>query len=119
VNALVAWIRCVFNIAPNCDDHTKNLAFIMDEMGQWRLSPAYDVCFSHNPAPDKWTRQHQMLVAGKGHGITRGDLLELGSKFGVNQPKVLFEKVIDAVRQWPYFARKAEVAHIAAYQELL
>jgi len=120
-----AWIRCVFNIAArNCDDHTKNLAFIMDEMGQWRLSPAYDVCFSHNPAPDKWTRQHQMLVAGKGHGITRGDLLELGSKFGVNQPKVLFEKVIDAVRQWPHFARKAEVAeaevaHIAAYQELL
>jgi serine/threonine-protein kinase HipA len=120
-----AWLRCVFNIvAKNCDDHTKNLAFIMDEMGQWGLAPAYDVCFSHNPAPDKWTRQHQMLVAGKGHGITRDDLLELGSKFGVNRPKVLFEKVIDAVRQWPRFAGKAEVAeaevkHIAAYQELL
>lgn len=120
-----AWIRCIFNIAArNCDDHTKNLAFIMDEAGQWRLSPAYDVCFSHNPAPGKWTRQHQMLVAGKAQGITRDDLLELGRKFGVNQPKALFEKVIDALKQWPRYASEAgvaevEVAHIAAYQELL
>ena len=47
----------------------------------------------------------------------------MGLKFGVNQPKVLFEKVIDAVKQWPRFAKKAEVAeaevkHIATYQEL-
>ena len=65
-----------------------------------------------------------MLVAGKAQGITRDDLLELGRKFGVNQPKALFEKVIDALKQWPRYASEAgvaevEVAHIAAYQELL
>ena len=40
------WRRCVFNVLiKNCDDHTKNLAFLMDSLGQWGLAPAYDVCF--------------------------------------------------------------------------
>src|SRR4030066_36105 len=42
----------------------------------------------------------------------------------MNQAKALFEKVIDALKQWPRYASEAgvaevEVAHIAAYQELL
>jgi len=45
--------RMLFNIiARNQDDHTKNISFLMGKDGQWRLSPAYDVSYSHNP---RWT----------------------------------------------------------------
>ncbi len=105
-----AWLRCVFNVAAvNCDDHTKNLAFMMNEGGSWSLTPAYDMCYAHNPAVGKWTRQHQMRVGEKVRDITRQDLLALADKFSVNQPKVLFDKVVDAVARWPVFARQAGV----------
>ena len=42
--------RMVFNVvARNQDDHTKNISFLMDRDGRWRLSPAYDVTYAHNP----------------------------------------------------------------------
>lgn len=119
------WRRCVFNVLiRNCDDHTKNLAFLMDSNGQWSLAPAYDVCFAHNPAQGKWTRQHQMLVAGKAQGITRGDLLQLGTHFDINRPEDKFELMQDVVRRWPEFAAQAgvklkEVGYIGGLQELL
>ena len=43
--------RMVFNIiGRNQDDHTKNIAFLMNPHGQWKLSPAFDVMHSYNPA---------------------------------------------------------------------
>ena len=118
-----AWLRCAFNIAAvNCDDHTKNLAFLMGPSGTWTLSPAFDMCFSHNPAPDRWTRQHQMLLGGKAWGVTGEDLLAVASDFGINRPKVLLQQVVDAVKQWPMRAREAgvdpaEIARIGALQD--
>lgn len=118
-----AWLRCAFNVAAvNCDDHTKNLAFLMDRSGQWALAPAFDMCFSHNPAPDRWTRQHQMLLRGKAWDITRQDLIAVASDFGINRPKVLLQRVIDAVARWPTLAREAgvdagEITRIGAIQD--
>jgi hypothetical protein len=105
-----AWLRCAFNIAAvNCDDHTKNLAFLMEPSGAWRLSPAFDTCFAHTPLPGKWTRQHQMLVGGKGWNITDEDLIALAKTFHVRRPHLLLERVIDAVNRWPQYGRKAGV----------
>ena len=40
----------VFNIvARNQDDHVKNIAFLMDQSGEWSLSPAFDMTYSFNP----------------------------------------------------------------------
>lgn len=105
-----AWLRCVFNVAAvNCDDHTKNLAFLMDETGRWSLAPAFDMCFSHNPAADRWTRQHQMLVRGKAWDIGAAEVLSLAEEFQVRRPKVLLTRVVDAVRAWPKYAKDAGV----------
>jgi serine/threonine-protein kinase HipA len=105
-----AWIRCAFNVvAVNCDDHTKNLAFLLNDKNQWALAPAYDVCFSHNPGKDKWTRQHQMLVNGKAWNITAQDMLALAAKYGVRNSRMLLSRVIDAVGRWPEFAKDAGV----------
>ncbi len=117
-----AWLRCAFNIAAvNCDDHTKNLAFMLDPAGTWTLAPAYDTCFSHNPAIGKWTRQHQMLVGGKAWDITAGDLLELANAFDIRRPRDLLAGLTDAIARWPEFAHQAgvpaaEIARIQAYQ---
>lgn len=36
--------RMVFNVmARNHDDHTRNIAFLMDKAGKWQLAPAFDV----------------------------------------------------------------------------
>jgi serine/threonine-protein kinase HipA len=105
-----AWKRCAFNVvAVNCDDHTKNLGFLLKEGGAWQLAPAFDVCFSHNPAPDKWTRQHQMLVNGKAWDITKQDLLDLADKFDIKQPEEALDRIIDSVGRWPEFAKEADV----------
>jgi serine/threonine-protein kinase HipA len=105
-----AWLRCVFNMAAvNCDDHTKNLAFMMDRSGKWDIAPAYDTCFSHNPAAGKWTRQHQMLVGGKAWGITAADLIALADAFDIRRPRELLQRVAAAVTRWPEFANQCGV----------
>lgn len=39
--------RMVFNcLAVNQDDHVKNISFLMDRAGKWKLAPAYDITFS-------------------------------------------------------------------------
>jgi serine/threonine-protein kinase HipA len=120
-----AWLRCAFNVmARNCDDHTKNLAFIMDEAGRWILSPAYDMSFSHNPGPDKRTRQHQMLVNGKAQHITRGDLMLVAKQFDVDDAHRLLDRIADVLRQWPRLARdvnvpESEISRIAGLQQIL
>jgi serine/threonine-protein kinase HipA len=118
-----AWMRCAFNVmARNCDDHTKNLAFIMDESGTWSLSPAYDVSFSHNPGADKWTRQHQMLVNGKAQQITREDLMVVAKHFDIDGANRLLDRIADVLCQWPRYARgvgvpESEISRIAALQQ--
>jgi serine/threonine-protein kinase HipA len=105
-----AWLRCAFNVAAvNCDDHTKNLAFTMNESGQWQIAPAYDVCFSHNPASGKWTRQHQMLVGGKAWNITDRDLMDLARAFDIRRPAELLGGIVHAIARWPHFANQAGV----------
>src|SRR6267378_1257691 len=108
-----AWLRCVFNVAAvNCDDHTKNLAFMLDRTGKWDIAPAYDTCFSHNPAAGKWTRQHQMLVGGKAWDITDADLIALADTSDIRRPKELLERVAGAVARWREFARRAGVPRL-------
>jgi serine/threonine-protein kinase HipA len=68
-----AFRRMVFNVmARNCDDHTKNFAFLLRQGGtRWKLAPAYDVTFAHNPKGE-WTHQHLMSVNGKFKGFDAG-----------------------------------------------
>ena len=56
--------RMVFNVVVrNQDDHTKNISFLMDRDGKWRLSPAYDMGYAYNP-DGQWTSAHQMSING-------------------------------------------------------
>lgn len=104
--------RMVFNcLAVNQDDHVKNISFIMDRTGTWRLSPAYDITFSYNPT-NKWLRAHQMTINGKTTEITNADLLAAGSHMGlkVRRCKDIISEVISAVESFSIFAEQAGVS---------
>lgn len=101
--------RMLFNIiARDQDDHTKNISFLMDESGKWKLSPAYDVIYSHNPA-GQWTNQHQMSANGKRDDFTKQDLITIGESISLSRPEEIVNDVITAVDQWPEYAKDASV----------
>lgn len=104
--------RMVFNIvARNQDDHVKNIAFLMNQQGEWSLAPAFDVTYSYNPS-GSWTATHQMTLNGKRAGFTVEDF-EAGAKAAMmkrGRAGKIIEEVQAAVRRWPEFAAQARVA---------
>ena len=107
--ALQQYKRMLFNVfARNQDDHTKNIAFLMNEAGQWSLSPAYDVTYSHNPA-GAWTNQHQMSINGKRDEFSRQDLMAIGNSISLPNAEKVIEEIKTIIGQWPDYAKQAGV----------
>lgn len=105
-----AFRRLVFNVVgSNCDDHTKNVSFLMDSDGLWSLSPAYDVTFAYSPT-SRWLAQHLMSVEGKFADISRADLERFADRFEVPGYGGVIDQVAAAVADWSRFAKKAAVA---------
>jgi serine/threonine-protein kinase HipA len=101
--------RMVFNaIARNLDDHTKNISFVMDNKGEWKLSPAYDVTYSYNPS-SVWVRQHNMSINGKTIDITKDDLLKVGKEMNIKSAKAIVEEIVKIIKKWPQYAKKTQV----------
>jgi len=101
--------RMVFNVmSVNMDDHTKNISFLMDESGKWRLSPAYDMGFSYNPN-GRWANAHQMTINGKKDHITGADLIEFANKQGIRNPQKLIEEAEYGISRFPAFAKDCGV----------
>ncbi len=103
--------RAFFNVlARNHDDHVKQVAFLMDKQGRWRLSPAYDLTYAFNPA-GRWTARHQMALAGKRDDFTTQDLLRLGdaAEQGPARTLDILGEVSAAVGCWPDFAATAGI----------
>lgn len=103
------FIRMVFNVlARNCDDHTKNFAFLMDQSGKWILSPAYDICHAYRPG-SLWVSSQSLQVNGKREGISDADFLEIAQKMNIKKPEEKIDRVRKAVKRWNEFAEEARV----------
>jgi len=101
--------RMVFNVmARNCDDHTKNFAFVMDEKGRWELSPAYDICHAYRP-DSNWVSQHALSINGKRKNINRFDLLQVAKQMNVKKAESIIKLIHDVVSEWTNYAKQAEV----------
>lgn len=103
--------RMVFNVAArNQDDHTRNIAFLMDRRGRWYLSPAFDVTLAYNPQ-GQWTSRHQMSINGKRENITLDDLMAVAERCRITRPRAraIIDEVDHAIGGWPQFAREAGV----------
>ena len=104
--------RMVFNIvARNQDDHVKNIAFLMNQQGEWSLAPAFDVTYSYNPA-GSWTATHQMTLNGKRDGFVLADFDACAKAAVMKRGRAakIIEEVQAAVRRWPEFAAEARLA---------
>lgn len=106
--------RMVFNIVMrNQDDHTKNIAFLMDRSGAWSLAPAFDLIFSYNPAGD-WTARHQMTVNGKQDHFAREDLRSCARVATLKRGRA--DQILDEVQsvavRWPEFAEHVGVPEL-------
>jgi serine/threonine-protein kinase HipA len=103
------FIRMVFNVlARNCDDHTKNFAFLMDQSGKWTLSPAYDICHAYRPG-SLWVSSQSLQVNGKREGISDDDFLEVARKMNIKKPEEKIDRVRKAVKRWNQFAEEVQV----------
>lgn len=98
-----------FNVfAHNRDDHSKNVSFLMDAHGQWRLAPAYDLTFSSSSHG-----HHSTMVAGESLNPGTEHLMKLAQVFKVKKAKLIIAEVKDAISRWPQHSRKAGVSKTA------
>ena len=88
----------VFNIlAHNRDDHAKNFSFLMDEGGDWKVSPAYDLTFSSGPMG-----QHCTTLLGEGEDPRIEDIFKLGQMVSIKKDRCqeIFDEVRMGVGKW-------------------
>lgn len=88
----------VFNVmAHNRDDHAKNFSFLMNEFGEWKLSPAYDLTFSSGPGGEQST-----MVMGEGRNVTAKHLTTLGREAKLSKEFIenVIEQTSSALSKW-------------------
>jgi len=93
----------VFNVlAHNRDDHAKNFSFLMDEQGQWKLSPGYDLTFSSGPRGEQST-----MVMGEGRNPKAEHLIQLGedSKIAEDRIHEIIGQTQASLAKWPGLAK--------------
>lgn len=101
--------RMVFNVlARNCDDHTKNFAFLLKQGGAWELAPAYDICHAYRPG-SIWVSQHALSVNGKRQNISIEDFLSVAKSMNIKNAKKIIQQVANAVSKWESYAKEVQV----------
>lgn len=102
-----AFRRMVFNVlGVNCDDHTKNVSFLMREGGRWELAPAYDITHSYKPG-NKWVSQHLMAVNGRFSQARMVDFMVVAERFQIGRAEAMIREVEAAIAAWREFADQA------------
>ena len=103
--------RMVFaDLGKNYDDHVKNFSFLMNRKGEWRISPAYDLCFAYVPG-NKWISGHQMTINGKSREVSDDDLIACGKNMGLNirKCKDIIEETKRVVSNWMGYSEKSHI----------
>ncbi len=98
----------VFNVlAHNRDDHSKNFSFLMNEAGEWKTSPAYDLTFSSGPRGEQST-----MVLGEGKNPTIEHLTKLGIEAKINKRDInlIIEQTQHALSLWQSLAKEYGVS---------
>jgi serine/threonine-protein kinase HipA len=101
--------RMLLNVmGRNCDDHSKNFAFIMNENGTWKLSPAYDVCHAYRPA-SPWVSKQSLSVNGKRENISKDDLLAVAKLLSIKKAAKIFTQISEVVNKWGNYGDEQKV----------
>ena len=81
----------------------------MDTLGNWTVSPAYDLSFSSGPGGE-----HATTVMDEGENPTQEHLLKLANLGNVKRDKGLdiIHQVLAATEKWQEFAASAGVSKL-------
>lgn len=89
--------QMVFNVAAsNTDDHTKNFSFLMSNLGEWSLSPGYDLTFPVDPY-QSFHMPHQIGINAKTKDINRNDLIAVAKLVGIRNYHSIIDEVVEQV----------------------
>ena len=81
---------------------------MMDRSGEWRLAPAYDLCYSYS-ATGRWTSEHQMSLNNKRDDFTYNDLTTVAQNMGIKSVNKIIDQTTDVVSLWGKYAKEADV----------
>lgn len=99
----------VFNVvAVNEDDHLKNFAFLLDDDGRWRLSPAFDLTYAPHPSTVRTT-----TVMGAEREVGREHFRSLAEAIVLPRRRAMaiVDEVLDATSQVRHFLDAAGCRH--------
>ncbi len=103
-----AFAIMVFNVLThNRDDHSKNLSFLMDDRGEWHLSPAYDLTCSEGI-----NGEHSTAIAGEGRRPTAAHIMTVGEAVGLKhaQMQQVIERVTVSISRWDSCCDRAGIS---------
>lgn len=102
--------RMVFNVlSTNCDDHTKNIGFLMYQNGTWSLAPAYDVCYAYEPG-HRWVGRQALSINGKRENISKPDFLSIALANNIKKPLEIIDEINSVVGNWTNYASITKVS---------
>lgn len=105
--------RAVFNLlACNQDDHSKNWAFLQDDVGHWQPAPFYDATFSPHPFGE-----HATAFMGHGKHPPLAAMQKLADAAGFDdwpQAKRHIQQIAEVLADFSTVARKLGVSSGAA-----
>ena len=77
----------------------------MDEKGEWKLSPVYDVTFSFGPAGE-----HSTTYINEGKNLTINHLKQLAKKHNIKDADKIIDEVKEAVSNWSKYAKDIAIS---------
>jgi len=95
-----------FNVfAHNRDDHSKNISFLMDEHGIWKVAPAYDLTFSSSGHG-----MHSTMINGECANPSKHHLMELANYFKIKNASNIIDNVQKVIYNWKTYAKQCKVS---------
>jgi serine/threonine-protein kinase HipA len=83
----------------------------MDKSGEWKLAPAYDMCFAYNPA-NFWVKKHALSINFKREQFTVADFMAVAQLINCRKPEEIISEVKNVVSHWQDFMHEACVSDI-------
>ena len=83
---------------------SKNFSFLMDNSGNWKLAPAYDLTFSNSSHG-----MHSTMVSNESRNPGKTHLMKVANYFKINNAKEIIQKAEDVVSNWKSYAVESGV----------
>ena len=106
VNAYEKILRlAAFNVfAHNRDDHSKNISFLMNDTGHWKVAPAYDLTFSSSAHG-----MHSTMISGESAHPTKQHLIDLANYFKIKNASYIIDDIQEVIYNWKDYANQCNI----------